>query len=73
MKRTEAKQINQVIREYGIITDNLFEFLDQEIDSILEEELQAEKIRVKSKIASLFNDNYMQASAFFLKTIEPSY
>ena len=46
MKRTEAKQINQVIREYGIITDNLFEFLDQEIDSILEEELQAEKIRV---------------------------
>ncbi len=73
MKRTEAKQINQVIREYGIITDNLFEFLDQEIDAILEEELQAEKIRVKSKIASLFNDNYMQASAFFLKTIEPSY
>ncbi|OED40906.1 hypothetical protein AB832_03490 [Flavobacteriaceae bacterium (ex Bugula neritina AB1)] len=73
MKRIEAKHINRFIREHDIITDDLFAFLDQEIDTILKEELQTEKVRVKRKIATLFNDNYIQASAFFMKTLETSY
>lgn len=73
MKRKEAKQINREILKLGIITDDLSQFIEQEIDSLLEEELQTEKTRLKQKIATLFNDNYLQASVFFMKTLEPSY
>ncbi len=73
MNRKDAKKINQEIRESGIISNEIYEFLEKEIDSLLEEELREEKSRVKNKISALFNDNYFQASAFFKQSLQLSY
>ncbi|TSE05392.1 hypothetical protein [Aquimarina algiphila] len=73
MNRKEAKKINQEIRESGIISNEIYEFLEKEIDLLLEEELREEKSRVRHKISALFNDNYFQASDFFKQSLQISY
>ncbi|GGX12776.1 hypothetical protein [Aquimarina muelleri] len=73
MNRREAKQINQNIHDSGFISKKVFTFLEQEIDKRLEEELKTEKIKVKQQISSLFNDNYLEASAFFKHSLKLSY
>lgn len=72
MNRKEAKKINQDVLESGIISNEIYEFLENEIDSILEEELRAEKSIVIRKITSVFNDNYVLASTFFKETFRLS-
>ncbi len=73
MKRKQAKQINKNILVAGLITEEVFSFIEQEIELQLEEELQEEKSRVRDQIDELFDNNYALASSFFKQSLELSY
>ena len=70
MNRTDGKDIIRESKEKEFLSPKMFEHLENEINTLLEEEIKTEKLKIKELIANIFDDDYSIATSYYNNLIK---